>query len=241
MGAPRARRALTQADPAQLEPERAADVLRALEADCHVLGAEADAPRATISVAQRETQAGAADLAGVRGIDAEEAREHLRLLPGRDAEPGIADADADDPVRAGCGDRHRAARGRVLDRVGQQVGEHLPDAVAVADQRERLAGRSELDPLTAGLRRAQFHLVVDEVGQLERLEGQREAPGLDLLQIEEVVDECRQPLRLALDRLGVAPARVVVEIASPAGAPRSRARRSAACAARARRWRPDRT
>ena len=52
----------------------------------------------------------------------------------------------------------------------------------------------------------------EQLAELERLEREREAPGLDLLHVEEVVDEGGQPLRLAVDRLQVAAAGVVVEV-----------------------------
>ena len=66
--------------------------------------------------------------------------------------------------------------------------------------------------MVRGLRGEDLDLVLEQRCQLERLEREREAPGLDLLHVEEVVDQRRQPLRLAVDRLQVAPARVVVEV-----------------------------
>ena len=127
---------------------------------------------------------------------------------GGDAESGVGHLHAGEALARGGRDRHGAAGGRVLDRVGEQVGDDLPDAVAVADHRQRLVRRGELELVGRGLRREELDLVLEQLGELERLEREREAPGLDLLHVEEVVDERRQPLRLAVDRLQVALARV---------------------------------
>ena len=88
----------------QLEPERAADALAALEAD-------APAVRGDDLVAEREPEARAADLARVRGVDAEEAREDLRLLARGDAEAGVGHLDAREALARRRRDRHGAARG----------------------------------------------------------------------------------------------------------------------------------
>ena len=69
------------------------------------------------------------------------------------------------PSRGDRRDRHGAAGGRVLDRVGEQVGDHLPDAVAVADHRERLVRRVELEPVIRGLRREELDLVLEQLGR----------------------------------------------------------------------------
>ena len=88
-------------------------------------------------LAERQAEPRAADLARVRGVDAEEAREDVRLLAGGDAEAGVGHLDAREALAGRRRDRHGAAGGRVLDGVGEQVGDHLPDAVAVADHRQR--------------------------------------------------------------------------------------------------------
>ena len=66
---------------------------RALEADAPAVGGHD-------LVAEREPEARAADLARVGGVDAEELREDVRLLVGRDADAGVADADAREARRA---------------------------------------------------------------------------------------------------------------------------------------------
>ena len=69
--------------------------------------------------------------------------------------------------------------------------------------------------MALGLRGEQRDLVLEQRTELERLEREREAPGLDPLQVEEVVDERRQTLGLAVNRLDVALPRVLVEILVP--------------------------
>ena len=132
---------------------------------------------------------------------------------GRDAEARVAHLHAGEALARDGRDRHGAAGGRVLDRVGEQVGDHLPDAVAVADHRQRLvaACRTRAGGSSACAAKSSTSCS-SSAAELERLEREREAPGLDLLHVEEVVDERRQALRLAVDRLQVAPARVLVEV-----------------------------
>ena len=156
---------------------------------CGRLGAlEADSPAALGHdlVAQREAETRATDLARVRGVRAEELREDLRLLSGRDAQARVAHADAGEALIRTRRERHRSAARRILDRVGEQVGDHLADAIAIPDQRERMTRRGELEPVTRGLRREDVHLVLQEIIQVERFEREREAPGLQPLQIEVV-------------------------------------------------------
>ena len=136
----------------------------------------------------------------------------LRLLCGRDAQAAVAHADAREALIRSRRDGHRSAAGRILDRVGEQVGDHLADAIAVPDQRQRMTRRGELEPVTRGLRREEVHLLLQELVQVERFEREREAPRLQPLQIEEVVDQPGQALGLADDRLEVATGRVLVEV-----------------------------
>ena len=48
--------------------------------------------------------------------------------------------------------------------------------------------------MTRRLHREELDLVREQLAEIERLEREREATGLDLLQVEEVVDERGQPL-----------------------------------------------
>ena len=126
-------------------------------------------------LAEREPEARPPDLAGVRGIGPEELAEDLRLLFGRDAQTRIADLDAREALELCCRDRHDAPAGGVLDGVREEVGDHLPDAIAVSDHCERLLRRVEHEGVTRGLRREELDLVPHEVHERERLERQGEA------------------------------------------------------------------
>src|SRR2546430_2974934 len=85
-------------------------------------------------------------------VDAEEALGQPRQVLGGDADPGVLDGDLDHAVVLGAaGDGgphgHPAAPRRVLDRVVDQVDEHLPEAIGVGLERgaRRVDPRAELD------------------------------------------------------------------------------------------------
>ena len=78
------------------------------------------------------------------GIEAVELLEHPRLLGLRDPEALVADREAHWRRRARP-DAHVAAVGRVLDRVVDQVAEHLPELARVGGDAAASSGRLELD------------------------------------------------------------------------------------------------
>ena len=120
-----------------------------------------------------------------------------------DHEPGLARA------RDLAGDADGAAGAVVLDRVRDQVDQHLGQALAVGADAD--AGRrglaAEVDPGLSGERLDQGeHLVEDVVGG-DRLERDRDPPGLDHRDLEQLVDEPQQVLPAladVFDRLAVA-------------------------------------
>src|SRR4029453_6524561 len=118
----------------QLEPERAPGALLALESDLAAMRVR-DLP------AERETEAGAADRTRVGGVHAEEPLEDLSLLRGGNSEPGVADADAGGAVAGRRADAAAPAGRGVLDGVREQIRDDLPDAVAVAHDRQRFLGQ----------------------------------------------------------------------------------------------------
>ena len=66
-----------------------------------------------------------------RRIAAEELHEDPLLLVLRDPEALVADAHADNTVLLLGDDVHRASLGGVLDRVRQEVADHLREAVRI--------------------------------------------------------------------------------------------------------------
>ena len=88
------------------------------------------------AAADREAEAGAALLAGVGGFDLLEAVEDAVELVGGDAAAFVDDFQ-EDGVGGGFGvDANGGGDRRELDRVGEQVGEDLKDAVGVAVEEE---------------------------------------------------------------------------------------------------------
>ena len=80
-----------------------------------------------------EAEAGAADAAGHVGIEAVELLEDPPVLGRGDAEPGVGDREADRAVAVRDRERDRPALGRVLDRVVDEVDEHLVELAGVGD------------------------------------------------------------------------------------------------------------
>src|SRR5689334_7828101 len=98
------------------------------------------ADRLDLALDDRETEAGAAAVAAAPGIDAKEPLEDPVLEPGRDARPGVGDRQLDallDPARA-----HRDLGAAVLDRVVEQVLDHVIEAIA---RREHLECDRDVD------------------------------------------------------------------------------------------------
>ena len=126
-----------------------------------------------------------------------------------------------------------------LDRVGDEVGEHLLEAEAVADDlqpRAALDERAQLEPLAAGVLGQQLDGVVDRVGEVELGVLELDLAGLDLRQVEDVVDDRQQGVGRGAHHRGVA-LLLLGQLACRAAARPSRSRRSSGCAARGSCWR----
>ena len=119
------------------EDERRADARRALER-------QVAAHHAGEAAADREAEARAAVLARGRAVGLAEGLEQPPLLLRRDADAGVAHADAQAaPVRRTgpsplgrprLHPHHHLALRRELERVADQVRQHLPEAQGVADE-----------------------------------------------------------------------------------------------------------
>jgi hypothetical protein len=112
-------------------------------------------------------------------------------------------------VRGGLGAAHAhddLARLGEFDRVADEVGEHLAEARGIAAQHERhvhvdLAG--ELQALLLRGVREQLHDLLDRRAQVEVQLLQLHLAGLDLGEVEDVVDDREQGLAAAPHRIGV--------------------------------------
>jgi hypothetical protein len=200
------------------EPERRALARLALHAD---LAVHHDHEL----LGDRQAQAGAAVAARGRAVGLREGLEQLRLHRGRNAHAGVAHLEAEDDAVVAFGlpgdaDDDFAALGE-LDRVADEVHEHLAQPARIAAQEARHFGRQVHDQLGAlGLRALGEHVerALDGLRQVEveRFEG--ELAGLDLGEIEHVVDQGEQRVGAGADRLGVfALDRAELEVEEQAG------------------------
>src|SRR5262249_37712096 len=149
-------------------PEGAAEPRAALDADAaaHLL----DDP-----LADREPEPGAAEAPRRAGVDLEELLEQHRDLGLGDADPRVLDLRADDrrvvvDVLGGDLDED-VALARELDRVADEVDEHLAEAARVADEPRGRAGgvaEGEVDALLRGLGREDLEEALRGDAKVER-------------------------------------------------------------------------
>ena len=166
--------------------------------------------------ADREPEARAAIAARDRRVHLAERLEQAVHPVRGDADPGVPDVEGDLPgvdVRPAAALDARAAEPqldlavlRELEGVGQQVERDLADAARIADEPDRQVGIDRVHELQSLLRRHRRHQVegaLDRAPQLERLVVQLDLAGLDLGEVEDVVDDREQGVGRRLDRLGV--------------------------------------
>jgi len=136
--------------------------------------------------------------------------EQFRLLGGGNALARVAHFKPDDDAVVAFGllgdaDDNFAALGE-LDRVADEVHEHLAQPARIAAQEARHFGRHGHDELGAlGLRTLGEHVerALDGFRQIEIERLERQLAGLDLGEIEHVVDQGEQRVGAEADRLGV--------------------------------------
>jgi hypothetical protein len=175
-------------------------VERAAPAD---LALEPDPTRHALDQApgDREPQSGSTEPPCGRGI---------RLSEGVEDEPAFVVGNADACVLHGDIQRHRLRRDRFgvdthrdlaplgeLDRVADQIEDDLADSPGVADQIVRDIGPDlvhELEPLGVGERRERLEHLAERLAQAEGHGLQLEPAGLDLGEVEDVVDDRQERL-----------------------------------------------
>ena len=144
--------------------------------------------------ANGQAQAAAAFLTRVRGVYLLEAAEDGLQLVGGDA-PAMVDDGEGDAVDAGAQhDGDGRVRRRELDGVGEQIGEHLEQAVGVGGDLNLRGVADELHSGRLGHRRHAVDGLADDLRQLHGAEGQRFLAALNSFQIENVVDQPNQPV-----------------------------------------------
>ncbi len=185
----------------QLEPEQAALPRRAVQADLpahhlHELLGDGGAEPGT-SVAAR---------GGVVGLD--ETLENAFLGLGRDAYPRVLDGKSQSDrvfalAQAGNAQGDAAGLGE-LDAVSDEVVEHLAQMIGIAAQRVRHFRHHvspELQPADLGLRREYSRSAVDQAMQVEIGFFDIDLAGLDLGNVEHVLDQFEHGLRSFVHRL----------------------------------------
>ena len=119
-----------------------------------------------------------------------------------------SDSGAPSPAPSGStadGDQH-AARVGELDGVADQVGEDLAQPHLVAQQQDRqsrIDRPGDVDALLVGLRRQQLDDALHAFADRQRRALQLQLVGLDLGEVEDLVDQREQRARRSLDGLGV--------------------------------------
>ena len=167
----------------------------------------------------RQPQAGAAVAARGRAVGLRERVENRRLPVGGHADAGVGDLDMQDRIGRGALRKiqphdHLALLGE-FDRVADQVDQHLlqPQPVAgemVGHLRRHLG--EEREPFFGRAERERLHAAAELLAELEGEWLEAQAAGLDLRDVEDVVDDVQQRLgrrshqvqRLALLRAQVA-------------------------------------
>ena len=142
------------------------------------------------------------------------ARKIALLLVRRDADAGVAHGEAQADLALGRGlagdfhaHDHLALLGE-LDGVAHQVEQDLPQPAGVADQgvgHVRLHVADQLQPLLVGPHGQRPQGVADRRPQREVGRVQLQLAGLDLGEVEQVVDDAEQAVGRRLDRLQALP------------------------------------
>ncbi len=184
--------ALARADERQFEVEPAAAAGDAVHRDL-------PAHQPHQFAADRQPQPRAAVTAGGGAVGLREGLEDLLLHRGVDAHARVGDLEAQPEVHAVFLDqRHRRADRAgfgELDRVAQQVQQHLPEVVHVAEHARRdvrVDDVGELQVLVLRLRGHQREGLLQLVAQVELDDFQRGLAGVDLGEGEDVVDQVQQ-------------------------------------------------
>ncbi|OPZ57101.1 MAG: hypothetical protein BWY87_01697 [Deltaproteobacteria bacterium ADurb.Bin510] len=159
----------------------------------------------------RQPQAGAAVAPGDAVVLLGEGRKDVIDAFGADADAGVRDLEAQQGLSVALVEHfdleaHLASFGE-LDGVADQVHEHLADATGIAAQAGRQVLRMQDVQLEALLLGAVAHDVLDlaqEPGQVEVEVLERHPAGLDLGEVQDVVDDGQQGLAARLEHGGQA-------------------------------------
>ena len=192
------KRLRTFAEPRR-EPEGAAGALGAVDPDLAV-------HHLRQGLADDETKPGAAVSAGDRSVGLLEGLEQAGALRLAETDPGVAHRAMEQHLAGGLfpqfDDQLDLALLGELDGIGDIIDEDLAEPQRVADQQEiepRIDIEDEFEPLGGGLAADQVADPVEDLVRLEFGAFQREFSGLQLREVENVVDDLQEHLRRLLD------------------------------------------
>ena len=155
----------------------------------------------------REAEPGAAEAARGRGIRLRERLEQALAALLVDADAGIGDREAHRGAAAADRRRRGAHRDAAVlgefQRIAEKIEQDLPHARRVADQRVVRAGldrAGQHQALRGRLRLERAHHAVDQAGEREDRGLELEPAGLDLGEVEHVVDDAQQRVRRVAHR-----------------------------------------
>ena len=150
---------------------------------------------------QRQAEAGAFRLAQVVAAGLAEFLEHQRLLVLGDADAGVDDGDLDRVLEPARAQRDAPARGGELDRVREQVDDDLLELADVGDPVAEavLDLERQHQAVAAGPLADQRRAVVEQHRQRGPRQIELHPAGLDLREVEDVVDQREQVVARAVD------------------------------------------
>src|SRR5450432_4540865 len=152
----------------------------------------------------RQAEAGATELAVAPAVGlTERLKDHLVLIR-RDTDARVAHVEPDAPVRGSDQEGYPAALGE-LERVREEILEDLLEPRRIGLNcvgHVRFNRHRESDLLLRRDRRKRARKIVDEARDGDRLRPHIELAGLDLREIEDVVDQRQQIITRGVDRLG---------------------------------------
>src|SRR5665648_964391 len=147
-----------------------------------------------------ESEAGAALLPCVRGVGLRKLLEDPGLEVVRNATASVPHGYTDGPLSPFDRDHHFSAPRREFDRVREEVGDDLDQPIGVGGHLENARGSVELDPHPVALGESTigFDRLLHERPYLDSLQDEDDVAGLDLLDVEDVVDEPDEPLAVGV-------------------------------------------
>ena len=165
-------------------------------------------------MADGQAEAGARMLAAEMAVNLAERRHDAHDVVGGDADARVGDLIGE--LIGGADiepENDLAARWREFDGIGDQVQQHLLHGAGIEPVLRDVAIDAELD-LQPGVLGAAGHEAQHSLGHLHRIDvflRQREPAGLDLREVEDVVDQRQQMLAAFMDIAGILPVMPVAQ------------------------------